>query len=76
MRTNVTKQFRSRERNVHTFVPGNERSLCGRFVPGNESAWERNVPVPWLRTPCYHGCYGLWTFRNAEALRRRLIRRK
>jgi len=25
------------------FAPGNERSLCGRFVPGNESAWERNV---------------------------------
>ena len=36
MRTNVTGQFRSRER---TFT------LCGRFVPGNESAWERNVPV-------------------------------
>jgi len=34
MTTNVTRQFRSRERNVHT------------FVPGNESAWERNVPVP------------------------------
>ena len=33
-------------RNVDTFV--RERSLCGRFVPGNESAWERNVynPVP------------------------------
>jgi len=28
------------ERNVHTFVPGNERSLCSRFVPRNESAWE------------------------------------
>ena len=37
-------------------VPGNEtstlsfpvtkRPLCGHFVPGNESAWERNVPVP------------------------------
>ena len=39
MRTNVTGQFRSRER---TFT------LCGRFVPGNESAWERNVPVPLL----------------------------
>jgi len=38
--------FRSRERNVHTFVPGNERSLCGRFVPGNESAWERNIHNP------------------------------
>jgi len=37
MRTNVTGQFRSRER---TFT------LCGRFIPGNESAWERNVPVP------------------------------
>jgi len=34
---------------VHTFVPGNELSLCGdcgRFVPGNESAWERNVHNP------------------------------
>ena len=27
-------------------VPGNERSLCGRFVPGNESACERNVHNP------------------------------
>jgi len=38
MRTNVTRQFRSRGRNVHTFVRGNELLLCGRFVPGNESA--------------------------------------
>ena len=36
------------ERNVHTFVPANEHSLCGRFVPGNESAWERNVHYPLL----------------------------
>jgi len=29
-----------------TFVPGKETiTICGRFVPGNESAWERNVPV-------------------------------
>jgi len=37
MRTNVT---------IGSFVPGTKRPLCGRFVPGNESAWERNVPVP------------------------------
>ena len=35
-----------RERNVHTFVPVNKHSLCGRFVPGNESAWERNDHNP------------------------------
>ena len=42
MRMNVTRQFRSRERNAHTFDPGNERSLCGSFAPGNDpgSAWE------------------------------------
>ena len=31
MRTNVTRQFRSRERNVHTFVPGNETSTMWSF---------------------------------------------
>jgi len=43
------------ERNVHTFVSGNERSLCGRFLPGNESAWERNVPVPFFTRACERG---------------------
>jgi len=52
MRTNVTRQFRRRERNVHYVVV----SLPAR--PGNESAWERNVPVPLslpygIRRLCY-----------------------
>jgi len=31
MRTNVTRQFRFRERNVYTFVPGNETSTKWSF---------------------------------------------
>jgi len=41
MRTRYYRQFRS---------PGTKRPLCSRFVPGNESAWERNVPVPFERS--------------------------
>jgi len=42
MRTNVTRHTLS--------FPGTKRPQCGRFVPGNESAWERNVPVPRVQT--------------------------
>ena len=45
-RATVTGDDSSRERNVHTFVSGNETSTMWSFRSRGESAWERNVPVP------------------------------
>jgi len=37
----VPMHFRSRERNDHTVNFRSRERTCDRFVPGNESAWER-----------------------------------
>jgi len=39
--TKLRSNFRALER-----TECRERMLLGSFVPGNESVWERNVPVP------------------------------
>jgi len=57
MRTNVTKQFRSGNETPTLSFPGtNVHSLCGHFVPGNGSAWKRNVPLP-LAEPVHYTLY-------------------
>ena len=45
MRTNVTRQFRSRNETSTLSFPVTNVHCVGTFVPGNESARERNVPV-------------------------------
>jgi len=58
----------SRERQFH----GNKNSICGLFAPGNESAEERKVQIPFIprglsRYTSHNAgrLAGLWTFRSS-----------
>ena len=58
----------SRERQFH----GNKNSICGLFAPGNESAEERKVQIPFIPRGLFrytsHNAgrlAGLWTFRSS-----------